>query len=344
MTSYPVVATLILIIVAVFGAVAIGAILGAFSHDVSGQITVDDIQAQFIPPLTIGGSTDLMPVSELLAAVFQKAHPGIRINVLGGGSDAGVSAAELGSIDIGSSSSDVDVASEHKTLQKFLVGGTAVAVIINPGTANLKSISKQALLAIYNNCTASSTGKVRINTADENITVADIADPGGTEFTVYKNQGNGAQIIISKFMGYSSSSYDPLNSCFAIEAQGNQGMVDAINANENSLGFCTFGFAGELGSPAKTLNITDESDSTVFWQPTEENIKASLNGDYNKYPCEKSQPGSPSEYGLARPLYYVTRSSPTVLQQQFIDYARSSDAAQYFHMAGVFHVTDLYST
>jgi phosphate transport system substrate-binding protein len=100
----PVVATLVLIVVAIIGAAAIGAILGAFSSDISKEANAEDLQSAASSELTVAGSTTVQPASELLAQAFMTTHPGIKVTVSGGGSDAGIAGVEMGAIDIGSSS------------------------------------------------------------------------------------------------------------------------------------------------------------------------------------------------------------------------------------------------
>ncbi len=54
--------------------------------------------------INIAGSTSVQPIAEALAAEFQKEHPGITINVMGGGSTAGIQAVRDGAAQIGTSS------------------------------------------------------------------------------------------------------------------------------------------------------------------------------------------------------------------------------------------------
>jgi len=54
--------------------------------------------------LTLAGSTSVQPFAEKLAETYMGTHPGVSINVQGGGSTAGVRAAETGAAQIGMSS------------------------------------------------------------------------------------------------------------------------------------------------------------------------------------------------------------------------------------------------
>ena len=52
-------------------------------------------------PLCVAGSTSVQPFAEKLAEVYTHRHPGVRIDVQGGGSSAGIYAATQGAADLG---------------------------------------------------------------------------------------------------------------------------------------------------------------------------------------------------------------------------------------------------
>ncbi|MCD5409194.1 MAG: hypothetical protein LRZ87_00255, partial [Methanocellales archaeon] len=63
-------ATLVLVVVAITGAAAVGTMTGAFSDEVAEQVTTEDIQGG--TSLLIAGSTTVQPVTELLAEAFMR--------------------------------------------------------------------------------------------------------------------------------------------------------------------------------------------------------------------------------------------------------------------------------
>jgi phosphate transport system substrate-binding protein len=103
----PIVATLVLVVVAIAGAAAVGTIMGSFSSDVSDSTSVGDITGTASTELLIAGSDTVYLVSVPLAEAYMDEHHGIKITVQGGHSLAGIASTELDIIDIGSASMDV---------------------------------------------------------------------------------------------------------------------------------------------------------------------------------------------------------------------------------------------
>ena len=106
MAVSPIVATLVLIVVAVIGAVAVGTIMGTFSS-VAKQVNTNGAAAASDSGgnLLIAGSTTVYPASVILAQDYMTQNPRSKITVQQGGSGAGVSMVGQGIIDIGASSS-----------------------------------------------------------------------------------------------------------------------------------------------------------------------------------------------------------------------------------------------
>ncbi len=78
---------------------ALWVLLGAGGCNSSSQTTSR--------PLCIAGSTSVQPFAEKLAEIYMHRHPGVRIDVQGGGSSAGIYAATQGAADLGASSREL---------------------------------------------------------------------------------------------------------------------------------------------------------------------------------------------------------------------------------------------
>ncbi|MDH7479214.1 MAG: phosphate ABC transporter substrate-binding protein [Syntrophomonadaceae bacterium] len=97
---------------------------------------------QALPPaaakVTVAGSTSVQPFSELLAERFMAGHPDIRVEVQGGGSSAGIKAAQEGAAQIGASSRELKP-EEKANLKEFIIAKDGIAVVVNPANplANL---------------------------------------------------------------------------------------------------------------------------------------------------------------------------------------------------------------
>jgi len=152
------VATLVLIVVAVVGAVAVGTIVGTFSSDVADKNNAGDVAGASATEILVVGSTTVQPASEALAKEYMKLHPGIKITVQGGGSGAGVTAAGEGIADIGSASRHVKGTEleGYPLLQEHQIGGSAVVMICNGGLT-LNDVTVDDIRDAYENNTFSDT-------------------------------------------------------------------------------------------------------------------------------------------------------------------------------------------
>ena len=96
--------------------------------------------------LTIAGSTSVQPFAEKLAEVYMQHHPGLLINVQGGGSSAGIMAVQQRAADIGASSRELNEA--EKSLHETVIAWDGIAVIVNPA-CKLDDLSLEKLQQIF---------------------------------------------------------------------------------------------------------------------------------------------------------------------------------------------------
>ncbi len=79
--------------------------------------------------ICIAGSTSVQPFAEKLAETYMHTHPLIRIDVQGGGSSAGIFAAQQGAADLGASSRELTA--QEKDLVEIPIAFDGIAVIVN---------------------------------------------------------------------------------------------------------------------------------------------------------------------------------------------------------------------
>ncbi|MHB8835777.1 MAG: phosphate ABC transporter substrate-binding protein [Candidatus Methylomirabilia bacterium] len=96
--------------------------------------------------LTIAGSTSVQPFAEKLAETYMAAHPGHPINVQGGGSTAGVRAAETGAAQIGMSSRNLK--ESEMALHQVTIALDGIAIIVNAANP-LKGLTRAQVAAIF---------------------------------------------------------------------------------------------------------------------------------------------------------------------------------------------------
>jgi phosphate transport system substrate-binding protein len=302
----PIVATLVLVVVAITGAAAVGTIMGTFSSDVSDQSNTGELTDASSTEILIAGSTTVQPVSELLAEAYMDDHQGVKITVQGGGSGAGVSSAGLGIVDIGAASRDVksEEAAKYPKLQTHKIGGSAVVVIVNKASSGLFNATKAEINDAYVNNT---------------FTFADASTASITQ-AFDRSEESGTEDTFCKWIGNTTFHSD-------VEGKtGNAGVLKAVEDTPNSIGFVDFGFA-DSSDDVIPIGLIDDKQ----YNATESNIKAQL-----KDSTEDTYPDK-----LARPLNYMTNGAPNSMEQAFITFAMSPGAATYFEECGYFPVTSI---
>ncbi len=96
--------------------------------------------------LTIAGSTSVQPFAEKLAETYMAAHPGHPINVQGGGSTAGVRAAETGAAQIGMSSRHLK--ESEAALHQVPIALDGIAIIVNAANP-VAGLTREQVAAIF---------------------------------------------------------------------------------------------------------------------------------------------------------------------------------------------------
>lgn len=102
--------------------------------------------------ITIEGSTSVYPVATALAKAYMEKNPGVKIDVQGGDSEAGVNNVKAGKVDIGMSSRNL-TGTESLGLSQYNLGKDPVAIIVNLENP-VNSISTGELNNIYSGKTA----------------------------------------------------------------------------------------------------------------------------------------------------------------------------------------------
>ena len=321
----PIVATLVLIVVAIVGAAAVGLIMGTFSNSVSDQANSNNVGSQASNTILVAGSTTLYPAEVLLAKDYMSAHSGVKVTIQQGGSDAGVASAGMGIVDIGASSRAVTNAdmTKYPNLQPNLVGGSAVVLIGN--TVGLTDITKADLNNLYEKGTI----------------------PTGATITkvVQRQEGSGTEETFAKWLtsadatGVSSSldGFATAEGTVADAEVGNEGVLAYVNAHPGSIGFVDWGYvasAGSLSATTKIIGITDSSGTDY--------TSATINAAHIKAQLKNSALTDSTGYvpGLIKSLYMITNGAPSPVVKDFITFAQSPSGAADFDAAGMFGVTE----
>ena len=97
--------------------------------------------------LCLAGSTSVQPFAEKLAEIYMREHPQVRIDVQGGGSSAGIFAAENGAADLGASSREL-TEQEKSLLKEVPIAYDGIAVIVNKRNP-LENLSLKQIRQIF---------------------------------------------------------------------------------------------------------------------------------------------------------------------------------------------------
>jgi phosphate transport system substrate-binding protein len=94
----------------------------------------------------VAGSTSVQPFAEVLAQEYMTLHPGVSIDVQGGGSAAGIMATQSGTTDIGMSSRNLQ--GSETSLWSIEIARDGIAIIVNPKNP-LTDMTLQQVADIY---------------------------------------------------------------------------------------------------------------------------------------------------------------------------------------------------
>ena len=96
--------------------------------------------------VVVAGSTSVQPFAEVLAQEYMTLHPGVSIDVQGGGSAAGIMATQSGTTDIGMSSRNLQ--GSETSLWSIEIARDGIAIIVNPKNP-LTGLTLQQVADIY---------------------------------------------------------------------------------------------------------------------------------------------------------------------------------------------------
>lgn len=181
--------------------------------------------------IQIAGSTSVQPLSEELAKAFMTKNPGVTINVAGGGSGAGIKAAQNGTADIGASSRALKP-EEKGTVVEHQIATDGIAVVVHPSN----KVDGLTLAQVKDIFTGKITNWKQVGGKDAPITVFRREDGSGTlgAFTELV-LGEGAKITDK-----------------ALQQNSNGAMRTAVAGDPNAIGFLSFGY---LNNEVKAVKI-----------------------------------------------------------------------------------------
>lgn len=195
--------------------------------------------------ITMAGSTSVQPLSEELAAAFMDIHPDARLEVSGGGSGAGVQAAQENAADFGAVSREIK--EDETGIEEYVIAIDGIAIVVNPDNP-VEDLTLEDITKIFN-------GEI-VNWSEVGGDDADIV-------VVSREDGSGTR---GAFTDIVLGGEDTLVETALIQ-NTTGGVAEAVSNDVNAIGYMS---VGSMDDSVKGLAVEGA-------EPTAENIKS---GDY----------------------------------------------------------------
>jgi phosphate transport system substrate-binding protein len=192
------------------------------------------------------GSTSVQPYAEVLAEEFMALNLGDEVDIQGGGSAAGITAAQSGTADIGMSSRALK--DEEKNLWYVEIARDGLAVVVNPGNP-IQDLSLEQVRDIYS------------------AAITDWSQVGGSESKIHvitREEGSGTRSAFTELVMGKTTEITPK----AIVQDSNGAVRQLVADDPDAIGFISLGLVNEN---VKALQLGGIA-------ATRENVE---NGSYN---------------------------------------------------------------
>ena len=206
-----------------------GAVLTFIAALMIGVLALTAVACGGGSSISESGSTTVQPLADVLATAYMKVNTGVTVVIQGGGSAAGIKAANDGTVDIGASSRDLTAS--DPALVTYLLGYDGIAVITNTGNS-ISGLTKQQVRDIFD---GNVTNWNQVGGADHQITV------------ICREEGSGTR---TSFEGVVMSGNNITKS--AILQTSNGALKTAVSGTPYSIGYLSLGY---MDSTVKSLTF-----------------------------------------------------------------------------------------
>jgi phosphate transport system substrate-binding protein len=253
--------------------------------------------AGYVPPtdlagqIQVAGSTTVQPLTEKLALAFMSYNPGLVIEVQGGGSSVGVTAAGEGTVNIGQVSREVK-GSEFEAfpdLQVFTIAFDGIAIVTHPDL-ELPSITLEEAKRIF---------------GGEITNYAEIGGPDAEIIVVSREEGSGTRAAFDELVLESSEPELEMAET-ALLQQSNGQVRTTVATTPNAIGYLSFGFLDE------SVNLVEING----FLPTVDNVLA---GNYPVFrPLNLTTNGDPDELSQAFLDFILSSFGQAIVSEDYI--------------------------
>ncbi len=303
-----IIATLMLIVVAIVGALTVAYIMGAFSTNVSKQVTLPGSPTATPGPsenMLIGDKALTYPIDQQLSSQYMAGHKGVVI------SDQCSDEEDTNIVALGKNITDIVVLPHapsqstlfmYPDLRSYFIGGRAIVVIANVNL-NISSVSQSDLSMVYSQSQKSIPSNL-----------------SGLTTIVRNNDGKGSEAIFAGWLtdgeassldGYMAAPAGVNNYTAVSEAD----VLAKVSSTPGAIGFIDWKYVAN-NSQVKVVPVINKN-TLVAQTPTDQSIKGEIVGmndaDYDT--------------GLIGQLYYVTNGSPGSMAGDYITWSQSPEGA-----------------
>jgi len=212
----------------------------------SGQAVNNQPAAQDVPKpytISIGGSTSVNPLMELLVAEYGKTHSNIKFTISATGSGDGIKGVPAGTCEIGMSSRELTPAEIGTGIDTLVIAIDGIALIVN--NSNLVTgLTQTQIKDIYTGTIsrweqlgASANGK------------------SGAIAVVSREPGSGTRTAIEELLKFQDQMVKS-----AIEFDGTGAIIAEVSRNADAIGYISL---GSMNSSIKAISVDNVAASTA---------------------------------------------------------------------------------
>lgn len=250
--------------------------------------------------ITVKGSDTMVILAQRWAEIYMSKHPGVTIQVTGGGSGTGISGLINGTTDICNASRPMKKSEKEKLKQRYNTLGVEIksakdglALYVHESNP-VKELSLEQIREIYKG----------------NITNWKQVGGNDAKIILYSRENNSGTYVYFKDNVLNGDDFAPS----AQNMPGTAAVVNAIAKDKNGIGYG----GAAYGKGIRFLKVKEDANSPAY-EPTEENVKT------DKYP-------------ISRYLYMYVRSKPTGALKEYIDWILSKEGQEIVNKVGYFPV------
>jgi phosphate transport system substrate-binding protein len=250
--------------------------------------------------ITVKGSDTMVILAQRWAEVYMAKHPGVTVQVTGGGSGVGISALINGTTDICNASRPMKQSEIDKLKARFNVLGVEIktakdglSLYVNDSNP-VQELSLDQIKKIY-------TGETQ-----------NWKDVGGPDAKIilYGRENSSGTYVYFKDNVLGGADFSPMTQTMP----GTAAVVNAVAKDKFGIGYG----GAAYGKGIKYAKVKKDAKSTAY-EPTEANVKSGL-------------------YPISRYLYMYTRNRPSGALKEYVDWILSREGQEIVGKVGYFPV------